>query len=167
VTAVSAARAAARRLEDDEFGGAADSLRWVGGLERPGFGRDSNRLRRISVRIIAGGATSESSKSRKAQGSSERTGRGNAAGEQRTLGGDTPEVAASFGERDDFGRTAGRKESQSREGQGIRCTTQQWGGDGVHFVRRGRLRRVGACEECRCAAVTSFFGTKPGEPHSR
>jgi hypothetical protein len=50
----------------------------------------------ISVHIIAGGSTSESSKSRKAQGSIGQTGRGNTTGEQRTFGGDTPEVEVPF-----------------------------------------------------------------------
>lgn len=76
--------------------GTADSLRWVCGLEGPSFGWDSNRMAGASVLAVAGGSTSESSKSRKAQGSFGRTGRGNAAGEQRTLGGDTPEVGAVF-----------------------------------------------------------------------
>jgi hypothetical protein len=42
-TAASAARAAARRLESDEIVGTADSLRWVCGLEEPGFGRNSEQ----------------------------------------------------------------------------------------------------------------------------
>lgn len=100
-----------KRLESDEIVGTADSLRWVSGLEGPGFGRDSNRMVSTSVPTVAGGTASESSKSRKAQGSNGRTGRGNAAGKQRTLGGDTPEAAASFGERTGFGRNAGRKKS--------------------------------------------------------
>lgn len=100
-----------KRLESDEIVGTVDSLRWVSGLEGPGFGWDSNRMVSTSVPTIAGGTASESSKSRKAQGSNEWTGRGNASGEQRTLGGDTPEVAASFGEWTGFGRNAGRKNS--------------------------------------------------------
>jgi len=43
-------------LEGDEIVGTVDSLRWVCGLERPGFGRGSNRMAGTSVRGIAGGS---------------------------------------------------------------------------------------------------------------
>jgi hypothetical protein len=79
---------------------------------------------------------------REAQGSIGRTSRGNAAGEQRTSGGETPEVGATSGECVGFGRCYRTEEGQPREGPDIRCTGQQWRGDGVHLVRRGTLRRV-------------------------
>jgi hypothetical protein len=79
-----------RRFEDDEFVGTTDSLRRVWCLEGPGFGRAPNRMQSISVHFIAGGTTSESSKSRKAQGSIGLTRGGNTTGEQRTPGLETP-----------------------------------------------------------------------------
>lgn len=57
---------------------------------------------------------------REAQGSNGRTSRGNANGEQRTLGGETPEVEATFGERIGFGRSCRTEEGQPREGLDIR-----------------------------------------------
>jgi hypothetical protein len=113
-TAASAARAAVRRFEGDEFVGTMGSLRRGHRLEGPGFGRAPNRGVSISMHTIAGESTSESSKSRKAQGRIGRTSSGNTAGEQRTPGLDTPEVGASFEEQRGFGRVGGRREPTTR-----------------------------------------------------
>jgi hypothetical protein len=56
----------------------------------------------------------------------------------------TPEVAAASEKHNGFGQSERQKKGQSREGQDIRCTNQQWFGDGGHFTRRGTLRRVEA-----------------------
>lgn len=103
-TAAQAARDAVRRFEGDGLVGVPDSFRRVWGPEGPDFGRDSNGVRMASASSCSQQVRWVKAQSRsEAQGSNGRTSRGNAAGEQRTLGGETPEVGATFGERIDFG----------------------------------------------------------------
>jgi hypothetical protein len=168
MTVAQAAEVTVRRFEGDGFVGLAGSLRRVCGLEGPGFGRDSNRVRAASAGSCRQRNRWVKAQSRReAQGSIGRTGRGNAAGEQRTSGGETPEVGATFGEHIGFGRCAGRKRANRERGGtfGERAsngsvTVSTWSGG-------ERSEGYSACGNCRAAAATSLLGTQPGEPHGR
>lgn len=118
MTTAQAVRVAARRFEDDGLVGTAGSLRRVCGVEGPNFGWDSNRVRMASVdSYCQQGRWVKAQSRREAQGSIGRTSCGNAAGEQRTSGEDTPEVGASFEEQDSFGGHAGRKRANRVRGR--------------------------------------------------
>jgi len=83
-----------------------------------GFGRNSNRAREASAdsRCQQGRWVRAQSR-REAQGSNGRARRGNAAGEQRTRGRETPEVGAPFEERENLGHPAGRKTANHERGR--------------------------------------------------
>jgi hypothetical protein len=168
MTTAKAVEVATRRFRSDGLVGIAGSLRRVCGLEGPSFGWDSNRVRRASATSDCHqGRWVKAQSRRESQGSIERTSHGNAAGEQRTSGVETPEVGASFQEQGSFGGHAGRKKANRERG----WTFSERASNGSVMVSTlpGGEDSEGnrACGKCRIAAETSIVGTQPGELHGR